>query len=77
MFLSCEQVHEEYKDLLVLMAYKAHLVLLEQLLLLTDSLWLGTARPGIHHYVHREHQEYMMDSLFYMCKEMREHMAKI
>lgn len=38
LFLSCEQVHEEYKDLLVLMAYKAHLVLLEQLLLLMDSL---------------------------------------
>lgn len=33
-----KQVHEEYKDLLALMAYKAHLVLLEQLLLLMASL---------------------------------------
>lgn len=32
------QVHEEYRDLLVLMAYKAHLGLLAQLLLLMDSL---------------------------------------
>ena len=38
MFLLCEQVHEEYRDLLALMAYKAHPVLLEQLLLLMDSL---------------------------------------
>lgn len=36
--LLCEQVHEEYRDLQVLMAYKAHLVLLEQLLWLMDSL---------------------------------------